>query len=71
MGADGKPAIAALIASLIAWRRPDQLEHSGKANHTDRAPQKASRDFRFENLSPDPDNAYFADGIKRRSYTPG
>jgi serine/threonine protein kinase/Flp pilus assembly protein TadD len=63
-----KPAIAALIASLVAlaaamgwnvWN--SELVNRGAANGIAVLP--------FENLSRDPDNAYFADGIQEEILT--
>jgi len=63
-----KPAIAALAASLIAlatavgWNmwRSDPVARPGA---------KSIAVLPFDNLSPDPDNAYFADGIQEEILT--
>jgi serine/threonine protein kinase/Tfp pilus assembly protein PilF len=63
-----KPAIAALIASLvalataIAWN----VWESGLFSPT---PEKSIAVLPFENLSRDPNNAYFADGIQEEILT--
>jgi serine/threonine protein kinase/Tfp pilus assembly protein PilF len=67
-----KPAIAALIASLVAlaaaagwivWKS-EFVQLPPKT-----APEKSIAVLPFENLSPDPDNAYFADGIQEEILT--
>src|SRR5262245_53265305 len=63
-----KPAIAALIASLVAlaaaigWNIWESKPISHLAT-------KGIAVLPFENLSPDPDNAYFADGIQQEILT--
>ena len=67
-----KPAIAALIASLIALAAASgwivwKSEFVQLPPTT--APEKSIAVLPFENLSPDPDNAYFADGIQEEILT--
>jgi len=63
-----KPAIAALSASLVAlvaaigW-------NVWKSELFRAAPEKSIAVLPFQNLSPDPDNAYFADGIQEEILT--
>jgi eukaryotic-like serine/threonine-protein kinase len=62
------PAIAALVASLIALTAAVSW-NIWKSQPTDRATAKSIAVLPFENLSPDPDNAYFADGIQEEMLT--
>src|SRR5437667_1039213 len=58
-----KPAIAALIASLVALAAASSWI-VWKSELTSRPEAKGIAVLPFENLSPDPDNAYFAEGIQ-------
>jgi len=66
-GCGGEPAIAALIASLVALQR--QGWNVWRSELISRPETKGIRVLPFEKLSPDPDNAYFADGIQEEILT--
>jgi serine/threonine protein kinase/Tfp pilus assembly protein PilF len=63
-----KPAIAALIASLIALAAAIGW-NVWRSELISRPETKGIAVLPFENLSPDPDNAYFADGIQEEILT--
>jgi serine/threonine protein kinase/tetratricopeptide (TPR) repeat protein len=63
-----KPAIAALIASLVALAAAMGW-NIWKSELISRPETKGIAVLPFENLSPDPDNAYFADGIQEEILT--
>jgi serine/threonine protein kinase/Tfp pilus assembly protein PilF len=63
-----EPAIAALIASLIALAAAIGW-NVWKSELISRPETKGIAVLPFENLSPDPDNAYFADGIQEEILT--
>src|SRR5213594_3153830 len=63
-----KPAIAALIASLVALAAAIGW-NVWKSELISRPETKGIAVLPFENLSPDPDNAYFADGIQEEILT--
>ena len=63
-----KPAIAALIASSIALAAAMGWNF-WKSELFRAAPEKSIAVLPFQNLSPDPDNAYFADGIQEEILT--
>src|SRR5216117_3081532 len=63
-----KPAIAALIASLVALAAASSWI-VWKSELISRPETKGIAVLPFENLSPDPDNAYFADGIQEEILT--
>src|SRR5438445_3492854 len=63
-----KPAIAALIAALVALAAASSWI-VWKSELISRPETKGIAVLPFENLSPDPDNAYFADGIQEEILT--
>ena len=63
-----KPAIAALIASSVALAAAMGWNF-WKSELFRAAPEKSIAVLPFQNLSPDPDNAYFADGIQEEILT--
>jgi serine/threonine protein kinase/cytochrome c-type biogenesis protein CcmH/NrfG len=63
-----KPAIAALIASSVALAAAMGWNF-WKSELFRAAPEKSIAVLPFENLSSDPDNAYFADGIQEEILT--
>ncbi len=63
-----KPAIAALIAALVALAAAIGW-NVWKSELISRPETKGIAVLPFENLSPDPDNAYFADGIQEEILT--
>jgi TolB-like protein/Tfp pilus assembly protein PilF len=63
-----KPAIAALIASSVALAAAMGWNF-WKSELLRAAPEKSIAVLPFQNLSPDPDNAYFADGIHEEILT--
>src|SRR5262249_2543466 len=63
-----KPAIAALIASLVALAATIGW-NIWESELISRPVTKGIAVLPFENLSPDPDNAYFADGIQQEILT--
>ena len=63
-----KPAIAALIASSVALAAAMGW-NVWKSELFRAAPEKSIAVLPFQNLSPDPDNAYFADGIQEEILT--
>jgi serine/threonine protein kinase/Tfp pilus assembly protein PilF len=63
-----KPAIAALSASLVALAAAIGW-NVWKSELVRAAPDKSIAVIPFANLSPDPDNAYFADGIQEEILT--
>jgi len=62
------PPIAALIASLVAFAAAASW-NVWKGELFRPPPEKSIAVLPFENLSPDPDNAYFADGIQEEILT--
>jgi serine/threonine-protein kinase len=62
------PAIAALVASLVALAAAVSW-NIWKSQPIGRATAKSIAVLPFENLSPDPDNAYFAEGIQEEILT--
>jgi len=63
-----KPALAALIASLVAFAAAMGW-NVWKSELISRPATKGIAVLPFENLSPDPDNIYFADGIQEEILT--
>ena len=63
-----KPAIAALIASSVALAAAMGWNF-WQSELFRTAPEKSIAVLPFQNLSPDPDNAYFADGIQEEILT--
>jgi len=63
-----EPAIAALIASLVALAAAIGW-NVWRSELISRPETKGIAVLPFENLSPDPDNAYFADGIQEEILT--
>jgi TolB-like protein/Tfp pilus assembly protein PilF/tRNA A-37 threonylcarbamoyl transferase component Bud32 len=66
--AQRKPAIAALIAALVALAAAIGWD-VWKSELFRAAPEKSIAVLPFENLSRDPDNAYFAEGIQEEILT--
>jgi serine/threonine-protein kinase len=61
-------ALAAAIVALATFVLIRQF-HSSATKEASSIPQKSIAVLPFENLSPDPDNAYFADGIQEEILT--